>query len=445
MESTIAAAWVGWALFIVAVVYHIIMRSEWKADVTYYRSAQLDTGNVLDKVRLELQAAKKDARELEMERRRLKFHTKTAAIYLKKAVCVEGQDSGVILLSAEGTTHYDEKSKCQVYDHEHISELGDALVHAYHALHKATSEVEEVDEDDETPEETQNVLEGRVACLERTLRERNERVSKIEKELEPYRGTRPGTEIEIARLRDCANAWEKTAGEYARGLDYYKGELKKICELFGVDAYICDDGSRSDSVLVAKAFDLVKGLAEKRLAPKSVTTEVFDSIVRSRDSIKKEFEDYQKATRDADNGIMGKICGGLKDRDYPSRGLHRDIDLLFAEIDRLNNELKESEANREQLMRVGTVPGATHVGEKEWVDLYAVLLRQLDAILRGAMRNKGSIDALVRHAHLISEHHRELGEKLTALDAQMTSVAKKLGRLEPEPASEALTDVKRAE
>ena len=40
----------------------------------------------------------------------------------------EGQDSGVILLSDASPTHYDAELKCHVYDHEHFSQLGDALV-----------------------------------------------------------------------------------------------------------------------------------------------------------------------------------------------------------------------------------------------------------------------------------------------------------------------------
>lgn len=47
---------------------------------------------------------------------------------LEKIVISEGEDAGVILLSAESPTHYDAEAKCQVYDHENFSPLGDALV-----------------------------------------------------------------------------------------------------------------------------------------------------------------------------------------------------------------------------------------------------------------------------------------------------------------------------
>ena len=47
---------------------------------------------------------------------------------LQNIVCVDGIDAGVIYLSHESPTHYDEKLKCHVYEHEHFSPLGDALV-----------------------------------------------------------------------------------------------------------------------------------------------------------------------------------------------------------------------------------------------------------------------------------------------------------------------------
>ena len=47
---------------------------------------------------------------------------------LSKIVIDEGTDSGVILLSDASPTYYDTAAKCQVYEHEHFSELGDALV-----------------------------------------------------------------------------------------------------------------------------------------------------------------------------------------------------------------------------------------------------------------------------------------------------------------------------
>lgn len=47
---------------------------------------------------------------------------------LAQIVISEGEDAGVILVSSDSPTHYDAEAKCQVYEHEHFSPLGDALV-----------------------------------------------------------------------------------------------------------------------------------------------------------------------------------------------------------------------------------------------------------------------------------------------------------------------------
>lgn len=47
---------------------------------------------------------------------------------LAKIVELDGRDAGVILLSDESPTHWDDEAKCRVYDHDHFSPLGDALV-----------------------------------------------------------------------------------------------------------------------------------------------------------------------------------------------------------------------------------------------------------------------------------------------------------------------------
>lgn len=50
---------------------------------------------------------------------------------LEFIVVTEGDDKGIVLLSSDGATHYDEASKCQVYDHENFSPLGDALIELF--------------------------------------------------------------------------------------------------------------------------------------------------------------------------------------------------------------------------------------------------------------------------------------------------------------------------
>ena len=47
---------------------------------------------------------------------------------IDKIVVTDGEDAGVILLSDESPTHYSELAKCQVYDFDNFSPLGDALV-----------------------------------------------------------------------------------------------------------------------------------------------------------------------------------------------------------------------------------------------------------------------------------------------------------------------------
>lgn len=53
---------------------------------------------------------------------------------LELIVCTSGQDAGVVYLSDEAPTHYDEEQKITVYDLQYFSPLGEALM----ALHKLT-------------------------------------------------------------------------------------------------------------------------------------------------------------------------------------------------------------------------------------------------------------------------------------------------------------------
>lgn len=56
---------------------------------------------------------------------------------VRKIVCVEEPDRGVVLLSDDSPTHYDKEHNCLVYDHENFSPLGDALVKLHDALKAA--------------------------------------------------------------------------------------------------------------------------------------------------------------------------------------------------------------------------------------------------------------------------------------------------------------------
>lgn len=50
---------------------------------------------------------------------------------IEKIAVTKGEDSGVILLSDESPTKWDEQRKVNVYRHEHFSPLGDAMVALY--------------------------------------------------------------------------------------------------------------------------------------------------------------------------------------------------------------------------------------------------------------------------------------------------------------------------
>lgn len=69
--------------------------------------------------------------ELAAENERLKSNAKEIATRLTEIVITEGEDAGVVLLSQDGTTHYDESVKGQVYDHNYFSPLGDALMNLW--------------------------------------------------------------------------------------------------------------------------------------------------------------------------------------------------------------------------------------------------------------------------------------------------------------------------
>lgn len=62
---------------------------------------------------------------------------------LARIVCTTPPDDGVVLLSNEGPCHYDAEQKCQVYDHEHFSPLGDALMELHRHLISVDAAIEQ--------------------------------------------------------------------------------------------------------------------------------------------------------------------------------------------------------------------------------------------------------------------------------------------------------------
>lgn len=54
--------------------------------------------------------------------------------------------------------------------------------------------------------------------------------------------------------------WKETAALYGKNADYYKELLDEIGENLGIAAYVSDDGSVQDSVLIEKLPELVKNV-----------------------------------------------------------------------------------------------------------------------------------------------------------------------------------------
>lgn len=59
------------------------------------------------------------------------------------------------------------------------------------------------------------------------------------------------------------NGWKESAAHFAKGMEYYRGLLDEIGNAIGEQAFICDDGGRSEGVLRAKLPELVRQLVEK--------------------------------------------------------------------------------------------------------------------------------------------------------------------------------------
>ena len=91
-----------------------------------------DAGNTIRKVlRLEDTKANEDYRregETAMIVDDLRRRLSAIKERLSEIVVSQGEDAGVILLSDESPTHWDQEAKCQVYDYQNFSLLGDALV-----------------------------------------------------------------------------------------------------------------------------------------------------------------------------------------------------------------------------------------------------------------------------------------------------------------------------
>ena len=76
----------------------------------------------------------KDAME---DIKKLKQQLARAREQLEKIVCTEGQDRGLVLQDHESPMRYDKKLKCQVFQCENFSPLGDALILLWEQLVEA--------------------------------------------------------------------------------------------------------------------------------------------------------------------------------------------------------------------------------------------------------------------------------------------------------------------
>lgn len=54
------------------------------------------------------------------------------------------------------------------------------------------------------------------------------------------------------------DSWVESAAMFSRNEEYYRGLVNEIGEALGDEAYIADDGSRSQDVLCAKVPELVR-------------------------------------------------------------------------------------------------------------------------------------------------------------------------------------------
>ena len=61
--------------------------------------------------------------------------------------------------------------------------------------------------------------------------------------------------------------WMQTAAQNEKNADYYRSLVVRCGEAIGEEAYIADDGGRSDDVLCAKVPELVEALVRRKYQP----------------------------------------------------------------------------------------------------------------------------------------------------------------------------------
>lgn len=61
----------------------------------------------------------------------------------------------------------------------------------------------------------------------------------------------------LAEEQRHTDAWYETAAQFSRNANFYQGIVRQIGEMFGDAAYISDDGSKQQDILVLKVPELV--------------------------------------------------------------------------------------------------------------------------------------------------------------------------------------------
>lgn len=109
-----------------------------------------------------------------------------------------------------------------------------------------------------------------------------------------------------------AQGWMEIASEYAHNMEYYRGLVDRIGVLLGDEAYICEDGSRSEDILRAKVPELV----ERRLTPSTgPRAELTDEEITERAA--KRFPDSTEKAR-LQRAVWASAIREQRDRGYIS-------------------------------------------------------------------------------------------------------------------------------
>lgn len=64
--------------------------------------------------------------------------------------------------------------------------------------------------------------------------------------------------------KDMTGGWAETAAQHSRNEDYYSGLVDQVASHIGPQAYVCDDGSISESPVRAKVPEMVAALVASR-------------------------------------------------------------------------------------------------------------------------------------------------------------------------------------